>query len=254
MKLARIAAISGILGAISVGVGPRAAHAFCAMLPLHPAVMTTRSTALPADGGILVSYTAGKEDEGEPETTDPSETPTWRAFDGAGHALKYDAVSLAPGLRVLVPAAGTGAITIKGKRDNVIGTFTRDSKAAPVALAAPKPATLRVEVSLGAHGSMELRGQITLAVSPPADAVAVITYQIIGSTKQTVGASWLPATHDKLKTWELGRAGGHCHHGPDGVPMPGTQVTFAYVDAFGRLSPQSKPITVAELKPAPSAP
>ena len=80
-----------------------------------------------------------------------------------------------------------------------------------------------------------------LTAAPPADAVAIIAYDANG--KALLFAT-LPDTHDKLRDLVIDESGGHC-----GTPQPPNhsgvagKVTFAYVDQFGRLSPQSKAIS-----------
>jgi len=83
---------------------------------------------------------------------------------------------------------------------------------------------------------------LTLTAAPPAEAVAIIAYDSDGKAQLF---STLPDTHDKLRELAIDTTGGHC-----GTPKPeghGSlfgKVTFAYVDAFGRLSAKSAAITV----------
>jgi hypothetical protein len=45
-----------LAGSLVSLAGARAAEATCMYVPLLPRVLTTRVTALPADGGVLVGY------------------------------------------------------------------------------------------------------------------------------------------------------------------------------------------------------
>ena len=54
----------------------------------------------------------------------------------------------------------------------------------------------------------------------------------------------LPDTHDTLTTLDVFQDAGHCGSVVDGgrPPNAGETITFAWVDAFGRVSPKSAPI------------
>lgn len=211
------------------------AEASCAFVPLVPALMTRRDTHVPADGGILVGYGAG---EIEQTGDDPSDV-RWTASNG----VTLVRTSLAPGLSVYKPTGGT-TFTVSRAKGAKIGEFTVDGTSKNT-MKAPAAKAITSETSQGFRSTTTV-ATLVLASAPPPEAVAVITYQLYAKGQLVAAFAVLPDSHDKLTTLEVARVGGHCAQNVSGemAPSKGTKVAFAYVDAFGRLSPTSAPITV----------
>lgn len=204
---------------------PTPAGARCARAELAPNLLTTRDTHIPADGGVLVGYQASMNDL-ESTGPDPSDVK-WKA------STKLVRTQLAPGLSVYKFDAKKLAF---GK-----GSFTHDGKTAAIAVA-PKPSKVVVKSAQEVRWSTTT-ATLTLESAAPPEAVAVIVYD---EAKKPIMYAGLADTHDKDLSLVVYESGGHC-----GVPKPpeagsiaaGSKIAFAYVDAFGRISPQSKSIT-----------
>jgi hypothetical protein len=217
-------------------------HASCARAEFVPTVLTTRDPHLPGDGGVLVGY-GYSTDHKLPEETGPDPSDVrWTAADGK-KPIALTRVALAPGLSMYKPAAGTTALVISSKAGNRIGAFTVDPKAAANTLAAPQPRQVKV-VTTPSFRSTTTIATLTLKAAPPPEAVAVIVYRVDATGATALGFTGLPDTHDKLTSFEVSHTGGHCSQAVAGEVSPegGDKIAFAWVDAFGRLSPQSKPI------------
>ena len=149
---------------------------------------------------------------------------------------------LAPGLS-LYKAAGTGAVTLSDKAGKALGTFTHDAKVAANTLHAPT--ITRVIASVDKEtGVVERHAIAVLSDAPPAEAIGLITYR--AKDKVPLAVVLLGNTHDAVYRIDTFDDPGAC-----GViipaarpPVAGDKVTYAWVDTFGRLSPQTAPITV----------
>jgi len=204
----------------------RPAAASCMQAELNPLLLTRRDTHVPADGGVLVGYTYVTSDF-ERTGPDPSDVK-WKA------TAKVARTQLAPGLSVYKTDAA--AFTF-GKTK-----FTRDGKTAAIT-AAPQPKAVRVKSEHQMRWS-STTATLTLAAAAPPEAVALIVYD--ADSRKPLTYAGLADTHDKDLALEIYEADGHCgvNKPPEsGSVEPGSKLVFAYVDAFGRLSPQSKPIT-----------
>lgn len=216
---------------------PTPADASCAFVGMIPNVLTRRDTKLPADGGVLVGWTSGNDNDGEPSSADPSEVQ-WTATNGKAK-VKLTRTQLAPGLSVYRPPANVTAFKLAGKTKEH-GSFTQEATSAPTAMPAPAPKAITSKTTEGFR-SMTTTTTLKLSTAAPADAVAIIAYD---DTGKPLLYSSLADTHDKILEFEIQQTGGHC-----GTPHPSGEgslagkITFAYVDAFGRLSPKSKPVT-----------
>ena len=196
-------------------------------LELTSQVLTRRVTVLPSDGGVLVGYTYAS--GGDVDLDD-----TWIG------SVALTRVQLAPGLSVFRPPAKTTAFKLKTKAGKDHGSFTVDPKSVANTMTAPSPKSVTSTTTEG-HRSTTTISTLKLGAAPPADAVAIIAYDEHG--KSLLFAS-LPDTHDKLLELEIDRSGGHCGTAkPQGQGGLVGKLAFAYVDAFGRLSPQSVAIT-----------
>lgn len=209
---------------------PSLVDAKCARPVIGAELVTHRDTHIPADGGVLIA--AGRVDDGNesPDVNDPT------AVEWTANGKKLERTVLAPGLAVL---KAPGDFTIKSKKGDVLGTFTHDGKQA--ALTAPQISSASVKTEKVVRWQ-NVTGTVTLAKPAPPEAVAIIVYD--GDKPISFGR--LADTHDKDLTLTVYYAGGHC-----GIAIAGTgtmaasqKVSFAYVDAFGRLSPKSSVVTV----------
>lgn len=203
---------------------------------MSPTVLTRRDTKLPADGGVLVGYSFAMDDRENGNGPDPSDVK-WTATDGKTK-ITLTRTPLAPGLSVYRPPANVTAFKLSSKTKER-GSFTHEATSAPTAMAAPVAKAITSRITEGFR-SATTTTTLKLTKAAPADAVAIIAYDDTG--KALLFAA-LPDTHDKVLEFAIQESGGHC-----GTPRPNGEgaivgtVTFAYVDAFGRLSPKSKPI------------
>jgi hypothetical protein len=251
------------LGSVSVAlIVPSTANASCAMPSYGGLVLTTRTTVLPADGGILVGWTYDQKATPSP-SGDASDQPTWRAIASkknvkAKTKIKLTRVALAPGLSVYQPAAAAGTLTLRTAKGNVLGTFSQDATAAKNTMPAPGLTTISLSSTPTFRNSSQ-HVLAAIATAPPPEAVAVIVYAV-GAKTAPLALSFvrLPDTHDKLLSLEVFEDAGHC-----GILQPGTRsplnkekVALAWVDAFGRVSPLSAPVAAvaAPASTTPSAP
>jgi len=216
---------------------PQPVDASCMRTEFIPVLMTLRDTKLPADGGFLVGFGYSTKTEDLEQTgTDPSDVK-WTARDRK-HPIALTRTALAPGLSVYRPTDGVTAFTIANAKGKQLAAYTRDDKSAPATLAAPKPRSIVVK----SFRSTTRDATLELTAAPPPEAVALIVYS---DPKTAVSFVTLPDTHDKLTSLDVYHSGGHCSNevpGKGGL-MTGTTVTFAYVDAFGRVSATSTAIT-----------
>lgn len=213
------------------------------MQELAPLVLTPDGAQLPADGGVLVGWTW--ETRGAKRDTDPSQPPEWQL----GAATK---AQLAPGVTVYRPKARTGKFAITGKDGAAVASFGFDASAAAVKLAAPTPTAIRRSEIIGRRGR-SIRVDAELASPPPPDAIAVVVYKQRTAIDfaqldrdAAAGADAGADAQTKAKTITIHRDAGRCAFNPKGIEAPagGDEITFAWVDRFGRLSKPSKAIKV----------
>ncbi len=229
--------------AIALAAAP-AAHATCAFLELGPSAITRTGAKLPADGGILVGV--GASTSHKPVAGDPSQAKL-KATAG-GKAVPMIMASLAPGLTVYRPEhAIVGAVAVAGADTPLTVTFAKDKGPA---LAAPVVTSVVSTESMsgGPRGGMESSELTVVAVKGVPDAaVALVVYRM--KDEEHVPITYGNPAHDKAgaTTIEVYREGGHCR-GPvlEGQEFPAAdlQVTLAWVDSTGRLSPLSAPIKI----------
>lgn len=215
-------------------------------LEIKPQLLTLRDTRVPADGGIVVGYgyTSNADELEQTNSADPSDV-AWTARDAKKQPVALTRTMLAPGLSVLRPAAAVAAFSLVNKQGTQLGTFTHDGK--PVAMAAPQAKSVASETNVNPRWSATT-ATLTLTAAAPPEAIAIIAY----ASGKPVNFTRLADTHDKDLELRIYSSGGHC--GTE--PPAGTsffsatgKLTFAYVDAFGRLSPQSTPVTARQPKP-----
>jgi hypothetical protein len=219
------------------------AGAKCARTEQRPKVLTTRDTKLPDDGGILVGWeNEVYSDASDHVKGDPSNQPDWAAFDRKTK-LVLTRVSLAPGLSVY-RVTGKATAVLKSKAGKTLGTFSHDAKAAANAM--PPPAVSDVVLSIDdSERWSERHAKATLKVAPPPQAAALVVYAIGPKDNAAISFVTLPDTHDKLLKLDVFDDAGHCGSVVDGSrpPAKGEKLAFAWVDAFGRLSPVGATIT-----------
>jgi hypothetical protein len=211
-----------------IALTPHTAEPSCMQAQLTSQVLTRRDTRLPIDGGVLVGYTYAT-------GNDIDRDDTWTG------SVALTRVQLAPGLSVFRPAAKATSFKLTTKAGKDRGSFTLDPKSAATTMTAPNPKLLTSKTTEGFR-SMTTTTTLKLNAAPPADAVAIIAYD---DQHKALLYAGLPDTHDKLLEFEIDSTGGHC-----GTPKPvgegalAGKITFAYVDAFGRLSPTSTAVTM----------
>ncbi len=234
-----------LLAVLAVTAASGLGEAKCARAEIQPNLLTRRDTHVPADGGIVVGYTYSHSgDEVEKTNSDDPSDVIWTARDAKRKSVPLTRTSLAPGLSVLRPAGKT-AFVVANAAGTQLGSFSHDGKPA-ASMEAPAPKTVRheTEASQTMRWAPSTRTILELAKAAPPEAIAVIVY-IAG---KPVTFATLADTHDKELSLDIYHAGGHCGSAnPAGSGTVGANsvVTFAYVDGFGRLSPQSKPMTVS---------
>ena len=87
-----------LLFLVALTLLPTPADASCAFVGMTPNVLTRRDTKLPADGGVLVGYTYGNDNDGEASGADPSDVK-WTATSGKAK-VTLTRTELAPGLKL----------------------------------------------------------------------------------------------------------------------------------------------------------
>ena len=213
----------------------------CMRVELEPRLLTLRETKVPADGGILVgnAYTTDVARMEKTRSEDPSDV-MWTARDAKLRPVALTRTSLAPGLSVLRPPASAPGFAIINQAGKQLAAYTHDGEG--VAIAAPRPTRLTSKSERNPRWSVTTV-TLTLTAAAPPEAVAIIAYREDGKALNFTG---LADTHDKDLSIAVTRSGGHCGTTePAGTGVLRGKVTFAYVDTFGRLSPQSAPIAVA---------
>ena len=224
-----------VVAALSLYFCPPAAATQCVGTHLEQHVLAAPPSQLPPDGGIVVgsAAAAGPLAPGKAARTEP----VWSVrIDGRNDSASTKATTLAPGLVVYraLPAAKRIAV-LEGKRIRARSSFT-DSYG--TALVAPQAARVLHEVD------QELVGiKVTVSMSAPApvDAIAMIVYDARSRARTwapvTAGATTVVVYNDIL-----------CRSVPSGTiePSPGDKITVAWVDAAGRVSARSAPISVSK--------
>jgi len=228
-----VLALAGLAGT----AGPVAAD--CAVQELGPDVLTRTGAKIPADGGILVGWTAST-DQKTPAKGDPSQH-AYKASAGK-QPVSLVMASLAPGLTVYRPKpAVVGALSVKSGKTSVLDVTFDKAKGA----ALPAPDVTALVLTSGVARYAEPYAIVTASVAAVPDAaVALVVYAM--ADEEHVPITFGRPAHDKPgATTVLVFTGAHnCGGVPPGMrgPSAGDEVTLAWVDAFGRLSPLSKPV------------
>lgn len=211
-----------------VVLAPQIADAFCAS-PSAVAPLVVTDKAVAADGGIVV-ITEGRAVENPP--------PRQRVrIDGKTSAP--NAVALAPGLVLYrLPAGTKTAEVVEGK--TVVAKVTVAAKV-PAPLAAPRVKAIASRIDVGRK--TQQRSEVTLADPVPAGAMALVVTDARDGHALTFGMPYAGASAVRVY-YHFG-----CGTVPEGMAMPmmGDQVKLHWVDASGRVSPETPALTVGTL-------
>ncbi|MDQ3339227.1 MAG: hypothetical protein M4D80_29035 [Myxococcota bacterium] len=208
---------------------PAQASADCALMGLVPKVLTADAAVLAPGGGIVVG--AVSEDRGSLESGDIAIQKAWTFVVPKG-TITPAIESLAPGLAVYKTSAD--AFELKNEKGDVLATATRtDTKRDK--LAAPKVKTLKYDAPMSRRSIV--RVEVTVDGGAPAGAIALVLADAKGTPK-----SWGPTAGSVFYPY-LQR---DCLTLPNGtVPSKkGDKVTLFWVDAHGRKSAFTKPMTI----------
>lgn len=204
---------------------------FCGAVGLGPQVVSGVDAVLPSDGGILVAALPGRGDhEG-----DPADQPTWR-FHAAGASTTPRRTTLAPGLVVYQARQDGGVVLLDHEGTQVAGAFvTRRPRPRLM------PPVVRWTVRMPDRADVLLQ----LATEPPEDALAIVL----------VGKDGKPRSWDFLdpeSTVQRAHKQRGCEIQPAGTvaSIAGDEVTFVFVDTWGRTSAPSRPIQIASKPPS----
>lgn len=223
---------------------PSVADALCAMPQQGSARLDTSATSLAADGGVLVRSTTNFDfSNGEEPGAANAINKSWRFSDGAKQ-YEPTLVTLAPGLVLYLPPKGvTGALTLlDGKVERAKVTIGTDK---PALLAAPEATSARmVKVPVRWGHLLQVHA---VTKSTPAGAVAVVVF--VTKNKKPVARSWKLVDPSKTEFIVAGTEG-RCDPGTPGevLSKAGDKIQLAWVDAHGRLSALSKPVTIQKVK------
>lgn len=207
-------------------------HADCAVMGLAPKVVSAPDTITPADGGVVVA--AVSEERGSLDPGDPAVQSSWRMRIGAD-LIKPPIDMIAPGLAVYrIAAANTFKVElVDGKQQVLASVRTKRSSGDPTP--APKIKRAWFVERHSRHGGAAVTVELEDA---PAGMIALVLADDKGKPR-----SWTLAGGTVLSPY----AQADCAPLPNGtVPSKaGDKITLFWVDAMGRASLASKPITVA---------
>lgn len=223
-----------LLATLTLSLAGSRADADCAMIGLTAKPVTAPNTAIPLDGGIVIA--AVPEMRGELEAGDAAEKHPF-SFKAVAHPLMR---KLAPGLIAIgIPPRNDELLDASGKS---VLAFKLNKATVEVG-AAPAVKAIEFEKFMGRRSSEQVFVTID---GLPADTIAIVLADAKGTPK-----SW-----GLVK--DPGNTGGRyiafrsrdCLSLPNGTKPTkgGDQVTVMLVDALGRLTPASKPMTVVEKK------
>lgn len=237
---------------LATAIAALAAHdatAKCAMQELVARLLTTPGATIPAGGGVLVGTASHSPDDygRASRDDDPALTVTWK-FQADGKPVQVDKVPLAPGLVVYRPKATASTLDVLDAKGGKLGAFKRDA-AAPAVTSVVAPRVTKLETVTTNPGRGFRRTTTATVADPiPTDAFAVIVFTT-DKTPKPISYGLVGRTDPKQRTVIAFADPGRCSFPPKGtmVPPTGTQVTLAWVDAYGRVSKQSAPIKVTEV-------
>ncbi len=218
------------IGALLVASTP--AHAeFCGAMGLAAQVVSGADLVLPGDGGILVAALPGGFGR---DGNDEADQPTWR-FQTGGASSQPRRTTLAPGL-----------VVYRARQDGTVVLLDREDKprASAFVTRRPRPRLAAPVVRWSVRSPDRVDVTLELASPPPDDAIAIV---LVG--KDGKPRSWDFIEGDSTTQRAYKQRG--CEMAPAGTlpSRAGDEVTFLFVDAYGRTSPPSKPITIADKTP-----
>lgn len=215
---------------VSLALIPTAAAGDCALSGLTAKPLTTTTTSLPRNGGIVIA--AVSDHSGTLDPGDPALTHTFKLAGGTTETL-------APGLAVIRVTKSGNLVDAAGK--TVLAVTMLGKPLLP--LPAPEVRLVEHEARHGRRG-ME---HVYVTIDNLSSAMLAV---VIADAKGTP-RSW------GLVNGQPTRVAAYSQHDcmalPNGtVPSKsGDTVTVRYVDSYGRLSPPSKPIKIVGAKVAP---
>jgi len=215
--------------ALVVVLVPARATADCALMGLVPKVLTAPDAVLSSDGGIVVG--AVSEDRGPLQSGDIAVQPAWKFVVPKG-TITPAIESLAPGLAAY--RASTDTLELQNDKAETLAKATRTADKRP-ALAAPKVKTIKYDAPISRRSIQ--RVEVTIDGAAPAGVIALVLADAKGKPK-----SWGAAAGVVFYPY-LQR---DCFVLPnDTVPSKkGDKVTLFWVDAHGRKSALTKPLTI----------
>ena len=209
---------------------PTQAAADCALLGLVPKVLSAPDVALAADGGIVVG--AVSEDRGPVDDGDAAVQPAWTFVVPMG-TITPAIESLAPGLAVYKTSAD--AFELRSGDGATLAKATRSDGDKRPKLAVPKVTSIKYDAPMSRRSIV--RVEVKVEGGAPPGAIALVLADAKGKAR-----SWGPATGGMFYPY-LQR---DCLTLPNGtVPSrKGERVTLFWVDASGRKSAFTKPMTI----------
>lgn len=201
----------------------------CPMFGLVPEVVRPNAEVA-ADGGIVVAEVAKMV-----ERIPAAELSTWQVR--AGKAAKPELTEVAPGLYVVKPPAGATAYTVeeKGKVKGKAKVLAKP----PALLPAPSIDKITSGSTTGKHPNRFVA--VELATPAPKGAIALVAVGAKGNA-----LSWGQTGDNAKQVIVYSTQSGCVTRFPNGteIAQPGDKVTAFWIDATGRKSPASTPITV----------
>jgi hypothetical protein len=208
---------------------PSPAAADCGLIGLVPKVLTASDAKLAPDGGIVVG--AVSHDRGPMDDGDVAIQKAW-TFAVPRGTITPAIESLAPGLAVYKTSAD--AFELKNVEGEVLAAATRtDGKRDK--LAAPKVKTIKYDAPFSKRNIQRI--EVIVDGGAPAGVIALVLADAKGTPKSwgpAVGSVFYPYSHRECVTLPNGT-----------VPSKkGDKVTLFWVDADGRKSAFTKPMTI----------
>ncbi len=218
-----------VIAALALASTP--AHAeFCGAVGLSAQVVSSADLVLPGDGGILVAALPGGFGHSQ---NDEADQPAWR-FQTGGASSEPRRTSLAPGL-----------VVYRARQDGTVVLLDHEKKARASVFVTrrPRPRLAAPVVRWSVRTPDRADVTLELADMPPDDAIAIV---LLG--KDGKARSWNFIDGDSTTQYPYKQRG--CETAPPGTvaSRAGDEVTFVFVDTYGRTSPPSKPITIADKK------
>lgn len=209
-------------------VVPGHADADCALIGLVPKVLSAPDVVLADDGGIVVGAIA--EDRAPLDRGDVAVQKAWRYVLPRG-AFEPGIEALAPGLAVY--KTGAVVLDLRNGKGETLARATRGGKRDK--LAAPAIKSIRYDAPISRRQVVKV--EVTLDGQVPAGAIALVLADAKGQPR-----SWTKAEGTVLTPYYQR----DCLTLPNGtVPSKkGERVTLFWVDASGRKSAFTKPMTI----------